>query len=403
MADHCYKLTLKKGHTLFIPTGWIHAVLTPVDALVYGGNFLHKLNIQLQLKCYELECHLNMPNKFRHPSYETLNWYAAQHFLDDLKGINDCGETAPAYLLDGLEAMAKTLQGWCKAGNGDPLQHKAQIPDSISPSQLMKELFRQLKHARKWQERAHTSPLKITIPKSRTCGQKGCLTDAQHRGRKRESPFKAGMTLRLTNGKVIKQRVKHEQGVWTKQQSMVTNIAYGGTPSNDLSKADSLYHASASQRGQMVRIRRSSDDEHSSMNVDDIGFGLLTSGNMTKTQTKGPMMHRRTVSSSQPSVEMTGGKRSLYTVKDKDFVYLNDDSDTDQGSVVPKQSRLSSDKSWNPKTKQNEPSHMKPQPAHDPTYNPVPSVKQRRQKKGPTTAKQRLGRILKLDRPGRRL
>jgi hypothetical protein len=69
----------------------------------------------------------------------------------------------------------------------------------------------------------------------------------------------------------------------------------------------------------MVRIRRSSDDEHSSMNVDDIGFGLLTSGNMTKTQTKGPMMHRRTVSSSQPSVEMTGGKRSLYTVKDKDF------------------------------------------------------------------------------------
>ena len=50
MVDKCYKLVAKEGATVFIPTGWIHAVLTPKDSLVFGGNFLHSLNIQLQLK-----------------------------------------------------------------------------------------------------------------------------------------------------------------------------------------------------------------------------------------------------------------------------------------------------------------------------------------------------------------
>lgn len=30
--------------------GWIHSVLTPVDCLAFGGNFLHSLNIDMQLR-----------------------------------------------------------------------------------------------------------------------------------------------------------------------------------------------------------------------------------------------------------------------------------------------------------------------------------------------------------------
>lgn len=33
-----------------IPSGWIHAVFTPKPSLVFGGNFLHSLNIPMQLK-----------------------------------------------------------------------------------------------------------------------------------------------------------------------------------------------------------------------------------------------------------------------------------------------------------------------------------------------------------------
>lgn len=50
MVDKCFKLTVTAGQTVLIPTGWIHAVYTPVDSIVFGGNFLHSLNIQLQLK-----------------------------------------------------------------------------------------------------------------------------------------------------------------------------------------------------------------------------------------------------------------------------------------------------------------------------------------------------------------
>ena len=33
------------GDTFMIPTGWIHAVYTPADSLVFGGNFLHRYEI----------------------------------------------------------------------------------------------------------------------------------------------------------------------------------------------------------------------------------------------------------------------------------------------------------------------------------------------------------------------
>lgn len=41
---------------LFCPTpGWIHAVYTPVDSLVFGGNILHSFNVPMQLRIYEIE------------------------------------------------------------------------------------------------------------------------------------------------------------------------------------------------------------------------------------------------------------------------------------------------------------------------------------------------------------
>lgn len=45
-----FKIVVGEGQTLFIPSGWIHSVWTPEDSLVFGGNFLHSLNISTQLK-----------------------------------------------------------------------------------------------------------------------------------------------------------------------------------------------------------------------------------------------------------------------------------------------------------------------------------------------------------------
>jgi len=35
--------------------GWIHAVFTPDDSLVFGGNFVHSFNIPRQIKISEIE------------------------------------------------------------------------------------------------------------------------------------------------------------------------------------------------------------------------------------------------------------------------------------------------------------------------------------------------------------
>ena len=44
------RVVLNAGETLMIPSGWIHAVFTPKPSLVFGGNFLHSLNIPMQLQ-----------------------------------------------------------------------------------------------------------------------------------------------------------------------------------------------------------------------------------------------------------------------------------------------------------------------------------------------------------------
>jgi hypothetical protein len=36
-------------------TGWIHGVYTPVDSLVFGGNFLHSFGMVMQLRIMEAE------------------------------------------------------------------------------------------------------------------------------------------------------------------------------------------------------------------------------------------------------------------------------------------------------------------------------------------------------------
>lgn len=76
-----FVITLTAGNTMLIPAGWIHAVYTPVDSLVFGGNFLHGLNIQKQLSIYEMEIYTKIPRIYRFPFFEQLHWYAAGYYL----------------------------------------------------------------------------------------------------------------------------------------------------------------------------------------------------------------------------------------------------------------------------------------------------------------------------------
>lgn len=148
-ADACYKCVIKQGQTMMIPTGWIHAVLTPVDSLVFGGNFIHSLNIPMQIQIYELERKLKTPAKYQYPGFETINWLAAKKLSKELKDLNHDGKKCPQYFLQGV----KTLLGILKQWNTDKdynIVSRSQIPRIINSQKLLKELSKEIRHAERY-------------------------------------------------------------------------------------------------------------------------------------------------------------------------------------------------------------------------------------------------------------
>uniref|UniRef100_A0A8C2N2J6 [histone H3]-dimethyl-L-lysine(36) demethylase n=1 Tax=Cricetulus griseus TaxID=10029 RepID=A0A8C2N2J6_CRIGR len=80
-VERCQRIELKQGYTFFIPSGWIHAVYTPVDSLVFGGNILHSFNVPMQLRIYEIEDRTRVQPKFRYPFYYEMCWYVLERYV----------------------------------------------------------------------------------------------------------------------------------------------------------------------------------------------------------------------------------------------------------------------------------------------------------------------------------
>uniref|UniRef100_A0A8R1IAH0 JmjC domain-containing protein n=1 Tax=Caenorhabditis japonica TaxID=281687 RepID=A0A8R1IAH0_CAEJA len=77
---------LEPGDTMLIPAGWIHAVYTPEDSLVFGGNFLHSLSCKMQIRVYQVENKLNITRKFRLPYNEELIFYVIGDYVKKWTG-----------------------------------------------------------------------------------------------------------------------------------------------------------------------------------------------------------------------------------------------------------------------------------------------------------------------------
>jgi len=85
-VEQCSRLELTAGNTFFIPTGWIHAVYTSEDSLVFGGNFLHSFAIEKQLRVAQVEDVTKVPSKFRYPFYNEMLWYVLNRYVYCLTG-----------------------------------------------------------------------------------------------------------------------------------------------------------------------------------------------------------------------------------------------------------------------------------------------------------------------------
>lgn len=86
LVEKCGKIKLEAGNTFFIPSGWIHAVYTPEDSLVFGGNFLHSFAIEKQIRVAQIEEMTKVPQKFRFPFFTELQWYTLDKYVYHLLG-----------------------------------------------------------------------------------------------------------------------------------------------------------------------------------------------------------------------------------------------------------------------------------------------------------------------------
>lgn len=79
--NQCFQFDLNPGETFMIPSGWIHAVFTPVDSLVFGGNFVHSYAILRQLQIYSIEHRTRVQKAYRFPFFRQINWYFLVNLL----------------------------------------------------------------------------------------------------------------------------------------------------------------------------------------------------------------------------------------------------------------------------------------------------------------------------------
>lgn len=81
--NNCTRVDLHEGDTAFIPAGWIHSVWTPEDSLVIGGNFLTRIDYEMQLKVANIEKVTKVAAKFRYPYFQKVMWYSLIKYLEE--------------------------------------------------------------------------------------------------------------------------------------------------------------------------------------------------------------------------------------------------------------------------------------------------------------------------------
>ncbi|XP_043676128.1 histone lysine demethylase PHF8-like isoform X1 [Vespula pensylvanica] len=195
-ADACYKCVIKQGQTMMIPTGWIHAVLTPVDSLVFGGNFVHSLNIPMQIQIYELERKMKTPTKFQYPGFETVNWFAAKKLLKELKELNNEEKKCPPYFLQGVRALLSILKQW-NTDKDYNMVSRSQIPDTINSQKLLKDFSKEIRHAERYLMSLNPPKPERESKRKKKKPLNKDFVDYDVADKMAENPFKA--TLKETN------------------------------------------------------------------------------------------------------------------------------------------------------------------------------------------------------------
>ena len=121
VLEETHRFTARAGDLLLIPGGWPHAVFTPSDSFVVGGNFVHSTNLRTQSLVWRVEDRLGVAPSCRYPNFKALCWYCAQWMCRRLpaapeEDLQAAKEAARIYATK-LSVKLHTATG--AAGDGD--------------------------------------------------------------------------------------------------------------------------------------------------------------------------------------------------------------------------------------------------------------------------------------------
>ncbi|KAJ1919817.1 hypothetical protein H4219_001726 [Mycoemilia scoparia] len=129
-VKHCYKVTLKARNTMIIPAGWIHAVYTPKDAIVFGGNYLALGTFDKHIQVYNLEARTDVPMRYRLPYFVEMCGYLC---TQSEEGFEERGKSLTDSELFGLFSLSEFIENIARQaseGNDNQALTKPHIIDS---------------------------------------------------------------------------------------------------------------------------------------------------------------------------------------------------------------------------------------------------------------------------------
>ncbi|CAI5454021.1 unnamed protein product [Caenorhabditis angaria] len=104
------RIHLRKGQMLFVPSGYLHAVYTPCDSLVFGGSIFSLPHLEMQLKITGIETRLRIKEVM--PHLAEIYFAIAKHLLlPKLKSSRNMKQEVSARIRRGTNALIGYLNG----------------------------------------------------------------------------------------------------------------------------------------------------------------------------------------------------------------------------------------------------------------------------------------------------
>lgn len=136
LADACYKLVVNEGEFLLIPGGWIFAEYVNKKSISVMGHFCHNFNVKTQVDCFEIQRRLKAINPAKFPNFEVLVWCAISNMLDVLQ--SPTFKHSKLRIIDAAKATITILRKWIS--KKEEHLHAQEIPPHINPNKLINSI-----------------------------------------------------------------------------------------------------------------------------------------------------------------------------------------------------------------------------------------------------------------------